>query len=232
MFYEMLLGGGQRQGVRVLSEQSVHLMTSRQRVGMMDVTFKHVVDWGLGTIIDSKRYGIENGSLRLWPLRLRCHFRPRRQPIVGRFCRPGSWPGRGLLFQRHAGRDGPSEAAAPRARRAVRGFGPGVSGKPASGLFDKRNRAAIAPALLQPAAASEMEYHAVGDAPRRRIESKRMGVAITGQNAAVRPHSRENRASARQGRDVCFFDGCALTVAAWQARGVKIPFPTADRSNR
>ena len=34
-------------------------MTTRQRVGMMDVTFKHVVDWGLGTIIDSKRYGDE-----------------------------------------------------------------------------------------------------------------------------------------------------------------------------
>ena len=35
-------------------------MTSRQREGMFDNTFKRVIDWGLGLIIDSKRYGIEN----------------------------------------------------------------------------------------------------------------------------------------------------------------------------
>jgi CubicO group peptidase (beta-lactamase class C family) len=57
MFYEMLLGGGQRHGVRVLETETVRQMIARGRVGMFDETFKHVIDWGLGTIIDSKRYG-------------------------------------------------------------------------------------------------------------------------------------------------------------------------------
>ncbi len=57
MFYEMLLGGGQRHGVRVLRADAVGQMTGRQRVGMLDETFQHRLDWGLGTIIDSKRYG-------------------------------------------------------------------------------------------------------------------------------------------------------------------------------
>ena len=47
-FYEMLLGGGQRQGVRILSADSVRLMTTRQREGMFDVTFKHVDRLGIG----------------------------------------------------------------------------------------------------------------------------------------------------------------------------------------
>ncbi|HTU25304.1 MAG TPA: serine hydrolase domain-containing protein, partial [Pirellulales bacterium] len=59
-FYEMLLAGGERQGVRILSPESVRLMTTRQREGMPDATFKRTIDWGLGLIIDSKRYGFEN----------------------------------------------------------------------------------------------------------------------------------------------------------------------------
>jgi CubicO group peptidase (beta-lactamase class C family) len=55
--YEMLLGGGQRDGVRVLSAESVQLMTSRQRVGMFDATFQKVIDWGLGVIVNSRKYG-------------------------------------------------------------------------------------------------------------------------------------------------------------------------------
>jgi CubicO group peptidase (beta-lactamase class C family) len=58
-FYQMLLGGGQLHGVRVLSPLSVEMMTTPQRVGMFDETFKHVMDWGLGLIIDSNRYGSE-----------------------------------------------------------------------------------------------------------------------------------------------------------------------------
>jgi CubicO group peptidase (beta-lactamase class C family) len=58
-FYEMLLSGGQRLGRRVLSTDSVARMTSRQRQGMFDQTFKHVMDWGLGLIIDSNRYGAD-----------------------------------------------------------------------------------------------------------------------------------------------------------------------------
>ena len=51
--YEALLKGG----ADVVSAESARLMTTRQRVGMFDETFKNVMDWGLGTIIDSKRYG-------------------------------------------------------------------------------------------------------------------------------------------------------------------------------
>jgi CubicO group peptidase (beta-lactamase class C family) len=56
-FYEMLLGAGELDGKRVLEPDSVRQMTSRQRAGMFDETFRHVMDWGLGVIIDSKQHG-------------------------------------------------------------------------------------------------------------------------------------------------------------------------------
>lgn len=56
-FYEMLLAGGIAGGHRVLAEDLVRQFTTRQRVGMFDETFKKVIDWGLGFIIDSKQYG-------------------------------------------------------------------------------------------------------------------------------------------------------------------------------
>ncbi len=52
-FYETLLRGGGG----VVSGESASAITTPQRVGMFDETFKNVMDWGLGTIIDSKRYG-------------------------------------------------------------------------------------------------------------------------------------------------------------------------------
>ena len=55
-FYEALLAGGVRNGTRILSPETVRAMTTPQRLGMFDRTFKHVMDWGLGFIIDSKRY--------------------------------------------------------------------------------------------------------------------------------------------------------------------------------
>jgi len=56
-FYEMLLGCGQRDGKRVLSAQSVEAITAPHRVGMYDNTFRHTMDWGLGFLINSARYG-------------------------------------------------------------------------------------------------------------------------------------------------------------------------------
>ena len=56
-FYEMLGGGGSREGVRVLKPETVALMTRRWREGKFDLTFQHKVDWGLGIIVDSNRYG-------------------------------------------------------------------------------------------------------------------------------------------------------------------------------
>ena len=63
-FYEMLLGGGRVPGAadsapRILQESSVEMMTSPQRVGMYDLTFRHIMDWGLGLILSSNRYGAD-----------------------------------------------------------------------------------------------------------------------------------------------------------------------------
>jgi len=56
-FYEMLRNGGSLDGVRILSETTVREMTSRQRVGMLDLTFRQTIDWGLGFIVHSSHYG-------------------------------------------------------------------------------------------------------------------------------------------------------------------------------
>lgn len=58
-FYEMLLTRGMLNGRRILSPQTIEAFTAPQRVGMTDATFKHVLDWGLGFIINSARYGAE-----------------------------------------------------------------------------------------------------------------------------------------------------------------------------
>jgi CubicO group peptidase (beta-lactamase class C family) len=34
-------------------------MTARQRVGQYDKTFKHVIDWGLGFVLQSNQYGAD-----------------------------------------------------------------------------------------------------------------------------------------------------------------------------
>lgn len=58
-FYEMLLGRGTWNGRRVLLPQTVEAFTTPHRVGMVDATFKHVLDWGLGLIVNSIQYGAE-----------------------------------------------------------------------------------------------------------------------------------------------------------------------------
>ncbi|TWT47049.1 Esterase EstB [Thalassoglobus neptunius] len=59
-FYEMLLANGlNSSGERILSEEAVQLMTSRQREGMFDETFQHKLDFGLGVIVNSNRYGAD-----------------------------------------------------------------------------------------------------------------------------------------------------------------------------
>ncbi len=56
-FYEMILGRGTLEDRSVLLPQTVEALTARHRVGMMDVTFKHVLDWSLGFIPNSNQYG-------------------------------------------------------------------------------------------------------------------------------------------------------------------------------
>jgi CubicO group peptidase (beta-lactamase class C family) len=56
-FYALMLAGGELDGRRLLRPQTVEALVARHRVGMMDQTFRHVMDWGLGFIPDSKHYG-------------------------------------------------------------------------------------------------------------------------------------------------------------------------------
>ncbi len=56
-FYEMLRHGGTLDGVKILSPEMTAAMTSRQRVGMFDQTFRQKIDWGLGVILNSSHYG-------------------------------------------------------------------------------------------------------------------------------------------------------------------------------
>ncbi|MCA9115065.1 MAG: beta-lactamase family protein [Planctomycetaceae bacterium] len=59
-FYEMLLARGRTEtGDQLLREETVQLLTSRHRTGQLDQTFQHVIDYGLGLIIDSSQYGAE-----------------------------------------------------------------------------------------------------------------------------------------------------------------------------
>lgn len=58
-FYNCLLKGGELDRQRILSEESVELMTSRHREGLYDQTLFHTVDFGLGVILDSNRYGAD-----------------------------------------------------------------------------------------------------------------------------------------------------------------------------
>lgn len=58
-FYEMLLNGGEGNGARVLKPETVAEFTRPHRVGQFDETFRHKMDWSLGFIVDSNRYGIQ-----------------------------------------------------------------------------------------------------------------------------------------------------------------------------
>jgi CubicO group peptidase (beta-lactamase class C family) len=58
-FYECLQRGGERAGTRLVKEATVREFTRPHRIGSFDETFKHRMDWGLGFIINSNRYGIQ-----------------------------------------------------------------------------------------------------------------------------------------------------------------------------
>ena len=58
-FYEMLLNQGEWKQRRILSPQSIAALTARHRTGIFDHTFQHMIDWGLGFIINSNLYGAE-----------------------------------------------------------------------------------------------------------------------------------------------------------------------------
>lgn len=55
--FETLLAGGRRGLATILQPETVERFTTRRRIGMHDRTFNHTVDWGLGFIVSSNRYG-------------------------------------------------------------------------------------------------------------------------------------------------------------------------------
>ena len=59
-FYQCLLNGGELNTRRVLNPETVAEMLQRHRVGIFDQTLQHVIDFGLGLIINSNRYGIDS----------------------------------------------------------------------------------------------------------------------------------------------------------------------------
>ncbi|HET6251527.1 MAG TPA: serine hydrolase domain-containing protein [Tepidisphaeraceae bacterium] len=56
-FYQMLLNGGELDGVRLLKPETVSMFTTPKRIGMLDETFRHKIDWGFGFLISSRKYG-------------------------------------------------------------------------------------------------------------------------------------------------------------------------------
>src|SRR5262245_65386892 len=56
-FYEMLLGDGERDGVRLLSPVMVAAISARHRTEMIDEVFGVVLDWGLGFAVDTFAMG-------------------------------------------------------------------------------------------------------------------------------------------------------------------------------
>jgi len=58
-FSQMLLSHGELDGNRILRPQTVEALVARHRAGMFDHTFKHVLDFGLGFVLNSNQYGID-----------------------------------------------------------------------------------------------------------------------------------------------------------------------------
>jgi CubicO group peptidase (beta-lactamase class C family) len=52
-FYEGLLAGGQG----VLGAATIQEFTRRHRIGLFDRTFRHIIDFGLGFLVNSRRHG-------------------------------------------------------------------------------------------------------------------------------------------------------------------------------
>ncbi|MEM6454993.1 MAG: serine hydrolase domain-containing protein [Acidobacteriota bacterium] len=76
-FYEMLRAGGTLDGARILQPQTVEAMTVAHRVGLYDKTFRHVLDWGLGFIVNSERYRAQRDDDALVPYGYGEHASPR-----------------------------------------------------------------------------------------------------------------------------------------------------------
>lgn len=56
-FYRHLLQLDSGNPPQILGADSIHSMCSRQREGLFDQTFQHIMDWGFGVIINSAKHG-------------------------------------------------------------------------------------------------------------------------------------------------------------------------------
>jgi CubicO group peptidase (beta-lactamase class C family) len=54
--YRMFLDRGRIEGEVFLTPQTVEALSAVHRAGMLDHTFRHVLDWGLGIIVNSQHY--------------------------------------------------------------------------------------------------------------------------------------------------------------------------------
>ncbi len=59
-FYRMMMQGGLWRGHRLLEARTVKRLTAPTRIGLYDETFRHTIDWGLGFMVESSRYGVES----------------------------------------------------------------------------------------------------------------------------------------------------------------------------
>lgn len=57
--FETLYFRGDRYGVRILYPQTIEALTARHRAGIVDETYNHIIDWGLGFILNSNFYGAD-----------------------------------------------------------------------------------------------------------------------------------------------------------------------------
>ncbi len=55
--YQALLNRGSLDGKDILSSRAVEAISCPHRVGLYDHTFRHTMDWGLGFMVSSNRYG-------------------------------------------------------------------------------------------------------------------------------------------------------------------------------
>lgn len=66
-FYEMLLNDGSWDGRRILGAQTVAALTARHRAGIFDQSMQHIVDWGLGFLLNSRHHGVETAPYGYGP---------------------------------------------------------------------------------------------------------------------------------------------------------------------
>jgi CubicO group peptidase (beta-lactamase class C family) len=67
-FFETLLAGGIAGSTRLALPQTIEAMTARHRTGVQDVTFNHIVDFGLGLIVNSAQYGADTVPYGFGPI--------------------------------------------------------------------------------------------------------------------------------------------------------------------